>query len=114
MSLATRDAERRLDGVEFARDSGLGRQREPTHGVRKRDRDRAARIKLEGGKKATLRERALALVCRNGEVRTKDFTDIGIPRCYLSRMCEEGLLKKAGFGRYQAANLIAAAAADIP
>ena len=29
----------------------------------------------------------------------------GIPRCYLSRMCEEGLLVKVGYGRYRAAEL---------
>ncbi|RUV86807.1 transcriptional regulator, partial [Mesorhizobium sp. M5C.F.Ca.IN.020.14.1.1] len=29
--------------------------------------------------------------------------DIGIPRCYLSRMCDEGLLIKVGYGIYRAA-----------
>jgi hypothetical protein len=38
-----------------------------------------------------------------GVVRTKDLTDIGIPRCYLARMCNEGLLVKVGYGRYRAA-----------
>ncbi|MER8386277.1 type IV toxin-antitoxin system AbiEi family antitoxin domain-containing protein [Mesorhizobium sp. M0166] len=32
-------------------------------------------------------------------MRTRDLTDIGIPRCYLSRMREEGLLVKVGYGR---------------
>ncbi|MER8612606.1 type IV toxin-antitoxin system AbiEi family antitoxin domain-containing protein [Mesorhizobium sp. M0435] len=45
---------------------------------------------------------------QRGEVRTRDFTDISIPRCYLSRMCEEGLLVKLGYGRYRAAALKAA------
>ncbi|WP_338101634.1 type IV toxin-antitoxin system AbiEi family antitoxin domain-containing protein [Mesorhizobium tianshanense] len=43
------------------------------------------------------------LALEKGEVRTKDLTDIGVPRCYLARMCEEGLLMKAGHGRYRAA-----------
>ena len=38
-----------------------------------------------------------------GEVRTAELTAVGIPRCYLSRMCDEGLLVKAGYGRYRAA-----------
>lgn len=71
--------------------------------VRKRDRDRAERIRLAGGSKPTLRERAVSLAIEKGEVRTKDLTDIGVPRCYLARMCEEGLLTKAGYGRYRAA-----------
>ena len=37
-----------------------------------------------------------------GVVRTKDLTDIGVPRCYLARMCNEGLLFKLGYGRYRA------------
>ncbi|WP_353682870.1 type IV toxin-antitoxin system AbiEi family antitoxin domain-containing protein [Mesorhizobium sp.] len=52
---------------------------------------------------ATLRERAVSLAREKGEVRTKDLTDIGVPRHYLTRMCEEGLLMKAGYGRYRAA-----------
>jgi hypothetical protein len=43
-----------------------------------------------------------------GEVRTRELTDIGIPLCYLSKMCEEGLLVKIGYGRYRAALLKAA------
>ncbi|WP_343286147.1 type IV toxin-antitoxin system AbiEi family antitoxin domain-containing protein [Mesorhizobium loti] len=49
----------------------------------------------------SLRDRAAALARNRGEVRTRDFTDIGIPRCYLSRMCEDGLLVKVGYGRYR-------------
>lgn len=37
-----------------------------------------------------------------GEVRTRDLSEVGIPRCYLKRMCEEGLLIKVGYGRYRA------------
>jgi hypothetical protein len=52
---------------------------------------------------ASRRARAVALALEKGEVRTKDLTDISVPRCYLARMCEEGLLVKVGYGRYRAA-----------
>jgi hypothetical protein len=74
---------------------------QPTFKIRKRDRERTERIRLAGGPKPTLRERAVRLALEKGEVRTKDLTDIGVPRCYLARMCEEGLL--GGYGRYPAA-----------
>jgi hypothetical protein len=61
---------------------------EPSVGTRKRDRDRAERIRLAGGPKPTLRERAVSLAREKGEVRTKDLTDIGAPLCYLARMRE--------------------------
>jgi len=74
----------------------------PSVRIRKRDRDRAERIRLAGGPEPTLRERAIALARKKGEVRTKELTDIGIPRCYLTRMCDEGILVKIGYGRYRA------------
>lgn len=46
--------------------------------IRKRDRDRAERIRLAGGRMPTLRERAVALAIKKGEVRTKDLADIGV------------------------------------
>jgi hypothetical protein len=46
----------------------------------------------------------VALALEKGEVRTKDLTDIGVHRCYLTRMCREGLLMKVGYGRYRAAD----------
>jgi hypothetical protein len=67
--------------------------------MRKRDRDRAA-LRFAGGRLPALR--AVALAQKGGEVRTRDLNGIGIPRCYLSRMCEEGLLVKVGYGRYRA------------
>lgn len=76
---------------------------EPSIKVRKRDRDRAERIRLAGGSKPSLRERAVALALEMGVVRTKHLTDIGIPRSYLARLCNEGLLVKVGCGRYRAA-----------
>ena len=87
----------------FASDAPLSPPREPTHGIRKRERDRAERVRSEGGPKPSLRERAIALARERGEVRTKDLTSIGIPRYYLSSMCNEGLLVKVGYGRYRAA-----------
>lgn len=76
--------------------------------IRKRDRDRAEALRLAGGPKPTLRERAVALARERGEVRTAELTAIGIPRCYLSRMCGEGLLMKVAYGRYRATDLKAA------
>ena len=77
---------------------------EPSLKIRKRDRDRAERIRLAGGPEPTLRERAVALARQKGEVRTKELAEIGVPRCYLTRMCDEGLLVKIGYGRYPAAD----------
>jgi hypothetical protein len=76
---------------------------EPTVRMRKRDRDRLERARLAGVPKPTLRERAVALAVAQGEVRRKDLTEIGVHRCYLARMCDEGLLVKLGFGRYRTA-----------
>ena len=70
--------------------------------MRKRDRDRAEALRLAGGPPPSLRDRAVARALERGEVRTRDLTDAGIPRCYPSRMCEEGLLAKFGQGRYRA------------
>ncbi|WP_258116480.1 type IV toxin-antitoxin system AbiEi family antitoxin domain-containing protein [Mesorhizobium onobrychidis] len=58
---------------------------------------------MAGGPRPTLRERAVALALEKGEVRAKELTDIGVPRCYLARMCDEGLLIKVAYGRYRAA-----------
>lgn len=71
--------------------------------MRKRDRERAEALSLAGGPKPSLRGRTVALAAERGVVRTRDLTDIGIPRCYLARICEEGLLIKVGYGLYSAA-----------
>ena len=71
--------------------------------IRKRDRGRAEALRLVGGPKPSLRERAVALARERGEVRTAELTAIGIPRCYLTPMCKEGLLIKLGYGLYRAA-----------
>lgn len=71
--------------------------------MRKRDRDRAEAIRLAGGPKPSLRDRAVAFVFERGTVRTRELTEIGVPRCYLARMCDEGLLEKVSYGIYRAA-----------
>ncbi len=38
----------------------------------------------------------------------RDLADIGIPRCYLTRMCNEGLLIKVSYGLCRAAEREAA------
>ena len=68
---------------------------------RKRDRDRAEALRLAGGPKPTLREMAVNLAKEKATVRTKEFTAIGVHRCYLARMCEESLLEKVSFGVYR-------------
>lgn len=90
------------DIAVFATDAPRVAPRLPTNGIRKRDRDRAERLRLAGGRKPSLRERAVALARERGEVRTKDLTDMGVHRCYLTKMCEEGLLIKVAYGRYRA------------
>jgi hypothetical protein len=75
---------------------------------RKRDRDRAERIRLAGDPGPSLREKAYAFARQRTIVRTCDFTAIGIPRHYLAWMCEEGWLVREGYGLYRAAEREAA------
>ena len=75
---------------------------------RKRDRERAERIRLAGGLGLSLREKAYAFARQRTIVKTCDFTAIGIPRHYLAWMCEEGLLVREGYGLYRAAGREAA------
>ncbi len=49
----------------------------------------------------------MAFARERGEIRTKELTDIGVHRCYLARMCDEGLLVKVGYGRYRAPDSVA-------
>ncbi|OYX71086.1 MAG: hypothetical protein B7Y95_13500 [Rhizobiales bacterium 32-66-11] len=76
--------------------------------TRKRDPNRAEALRFAGGPKLSLRARAVAVAQERGVVRTRDLTDIGIPRCYLARMCDEGLLVKVGHGLYRAGQCKAA------
>ncbi|UCI21071.1 type IV toxin-antitoxin system AbiEi family antitoxin domain-containing protein [Mesorhizobium sp. B2-1-8] len=57
---------------------------------------------MAGGPGPSLRDRAVAFAREKGEVRTRELTEMGIPRCYLARMCDEGLLSKVGYGIYRA------------
>ncbi|WP_411909042.1 type IV toxin-antitoxin system AbiEi family antitoxin domain-containing protein [Mesorhizobium sp. Ca11] len=67
--------------------------------MRKCDHDRTEARCLAGVPMPSLTERAVTLALEKGEVRTKEFADIGVPRRYLARMCDEGLLVKVGYGR---------------
>jgi hypothetical protein len=69
--------------------------------TRKRDRDHAEALRRAAGPRLPLRARAVALARERGVVRTRDLTAIGIPRCYLTRMCEESLLEKVSYGCYR-------------
>jgi hypothetical protein len=46
----------------------------------KRDRDRAEVLRLAGSPKPSLRDRAVALANERGVVRTREITEIGVPR----------------------------------
>jgi len=52
----------------------------------------------------TPRDRALALVRDKGIARARDFDAVGVPRVYLRRMQDEGLLARAGRGLYRLAD----------
>src|SRR5216684_259149 len=52
---------------------------------------------------STPKSRALALVREKGIARARDFDAVGVPRVYLQRMQDEGLLVRAGRGLYQLA-----------
>jgi hypothetical protein len=67
---------------------------EPPNNFLKRDRDQAERLRLAGGPKPSIRGRAIALALSLWVVQAKELTDIGVPRCYLARICDEGLLVK--------------------
>jgi hypothetical protein len=47
--------------------------------VRKRDRDRAEALRLVGAPTPSLRDRAVDLARKVGEVRTRDLTNAGVP-----------------------------------
>lgn len=49
----------------------------------------------------TLKERALAIAREQGVVRAQDFASAGVPRTYLGRLRDEGLLLRLGRGLYQ-------------
>jgi len=47
-----------------------------------------------------LKDKAIELPRKLGTARTRDFTEIGISRHYLCKLCSEGVLTRAGYGRY--------------
>ena len=53
----------------------------------------------------TLKERALAVARARGIARARDFDDAGVPRAYLRRLQDEGLLIRVGRGLYQLAEM---------
>jgi len=53
---------------------------------------------------ATLKDRAINLARRRGIARTRDFDAAGIPRIYLRRLEEEGILVRPSRGLYQLAD----------
>jgi hypothetical protein len=55
-----------------------------------------------------LREKALELVRQKGTVTSKELQEIGVPRCYMTYMCAEGLLVRVGLGLYREATEAAA------
>ena len=52
----------------------------------------------------TLRDKAVSLARARGTVTTLEFQSAGVHRCYLTPMCNEGLLVRVGRGRYRAAS----------
>lgn len=52
----------------------------------------------------SLRDRAVAIARGNGIARARDFDDAGVPRTYLRRLQEEGVLVRTGRGLYQLAD----------
>ena len=54
--------------------------------------------------KASLTERALAIAKARGIARARDFGDAGVPRAYLRRLQDQGLLVRLGRGLYQLAD----------
>ena len=93
----------RGDSPNYEHTIPLLRNKPKSAGMRKRERDRAEALRLTGGPKPSVRDRAIVLARDCGVVRTCELTDIGIPRCYLARMRAEELLEKVGYGRYRAA-----------
>ncbi len=55
--------------------------------------------------KASLSERALAIAKARGVARARDFSDAGVPRAYLRRLQDQGLLVRLGRGLYQLADM---------
>ena len=59
---------------------------------------------MAGTAQGTLRERATTVARERGIARSRDFDAAGIPRAYLRRLLDEGLLVRLGRGLYQLAD----------
>jgi predicted transcriptional regulator of viral defense system len=59
----------------------------------------------------THRDRALEVARRQGIARGRDFDAAGVPRVYLQRLRDEGILQQVGRGLYKLANAETASAA---
>jgi predicted transcriptional regulator of viral defense system len=59
------------------------------------------------------RDRAIAVARRKGVARAKDFDAAGVPRVYLRRLCDEGVLKHPARGFYQLADAELSAAHSL-
>jgi predicted transcriptional regulator of viral defense system len=59
------------------------------------------------------RERALEVARRQGIARGRDFDAAGVPRVYLQRLRDEGVLQRVGRGLYKLANAKVASATSL-
>ena len=59
---------------------------------------------MAGNTQATLKDRAITVARERGIARARDFDAAGIPRAYLQRLQDEGLLMRMGRGLYQLAD----------
>ena len=59
---------------------------------------------MAGPAEETLKERAIAIARKRGIARARDFDAAGVPRAYLRRLRDEGLLVRMGRGLYQLAD----------
>jgi len=59
---------------------------------------------MAGTAQGTLKDRAITVARERGIARARDFDAAGIPRAYLRRLQDEGLLVRMGRGLYQLAD----------
>ena len=61
----------------------------------------------------THRDRALEVARRQGIARGRDFDAVGVPRVYLQRLRDEGVLQQVGRGLYKLANAEVASSTSL-
>jgi len=59
---------------------------------------------MAGATQGTLKDRALTIARERGIARARDFDAAGVPRAYLRRLQDQGLLVRTGRGLYQLAD----------